>query len=1672
MKFKKIIGWIGALFICGVFLLPSLTAGAATSKPNILFILTDDQRWDTIHALGNSEIKTPNLDRLVQKGFHFNNAYCMGSMHGAVCLPSRTMLITGRSLWKIPANPRATNAPPAVPLLPTLMKEAGYATFHCGKAGNSCTFGNSAFDINISTQGRTTNSATEHADETIKFLKNHDGGKPFFIYLAPPVPHDPRLAPAEFTQLYDPSKISLSKNFMPQHPFDNGELHVRDEDLAPHPRTPEVMRQHLADYYSTISHLDHEVGRVLDTLKQRGFAGNTIIIFSSDQGLAVGGRHGLMGKQNLYEHVKPPLIFVGPGIRHGQSDALVYLYDLFPTICDFGGANNPDIVEGKSLSPIIEGKKNKVREYLFGAYRDCQRMIRDERWKLIKYNASGVKNLQLFDLKNDPDELNNLASSAKYSNERTRLEKLLLEAREQFGDPVDFEKPSSLPGASGVIEELSPIPPGKKFLGAPEPKKILRGTPLTPDEERNAFVLPPGFEIELVASESEGIGKFVTVDWDTRGRMWSMTALEYPVDANENPAVAQELYASRAKDKVLVFDRDASSPTGYSSKPRVFAEGLAIPLGILPYKNGVYVQHGTEIVFLSDTDGDGLADKREIILSGFGVQDSHLFPHQFTRAPGNWLWMAQGAFNYSKVRTTRGVEKQFDQTRMAKFRADGSDFEITSQGPCNIWGLAFTAEGECWIQEANDFGYPAMPFHEYANYPGCSGGQWKSYAPEFPGTAPDFQMGGTGLSGLALSDARGAWPEPYADVMYVANPITRKIQALKILRDGPRYELQKLPDFIQSSDEMFRPVSIHFGPDGCLYIVDWYNKIISHNEVPRNHPDRDKKRGRIWRVKHREQKPFDVPDFTKGSGDKLLAKLGDESQAQHHLAWQAITDRQLTNLAPDLRKILGDKSQSAARRIGALWALEGLQQLDATLLKPLFTDTNRNVRREAMRACGEAGLPPGELFYQSPLTHDPEPEVRAEVIRVTGRYLANGGAKNTIEMQGAIRILVNVMDLAPLDGPLGKSTFNGKLIKVREAYERDYERYLARLFLEQQPKLVEEFLQFDSQGRPLENSILATLALEPKVSATRLAEWLPKLYRVPEPEEVLRLAQFPEQPGVADALKAIFKNSGTREATLEALLKVRRDFDATKLAPLLADTAKILWADDASARLLSIRLTSSFKLSAMEELIDDALLAGNSQLSDDAIILALRAMRELGGNQIEGILTHLQSPRMEVADEAVAALASSRNQVAAQILFNKFWSDLSAAQRRSALSLLSGAKQGASGIMQAVASGALPKSDLDVTTLEKLHAVLGDDSQLAALLRERALTIRPVLRLDGGKESYADANLTLAGAFTVETWLKLDPNISNEDGILGVPGGVDFNFAGGLFRIYCGPQIGDRLISKKIIVPDVWNHFAVTRDGSGVFHLYLNGELDATDTRAVTNTFAGLGIGRTTPPARDTAGWLTEFRVWNRPRTAEEIRADFDCSFEGEVTPSGLQYYFTGTNWPPLKGSARVAGTADFPPLLNPAEAKAMAEKLSKFRALAGQSGNANQGQKLFATLCMSCHAVAGKGGQVGPVLNGAGANGIEALLRNVLTPNAAMESGYRIFRVELNDGDLLDGFLVSQDKEAIVLRRPNVEDTRLEMKEVRRAEFTKRSLMPEGLLEGMQPRDVTDLLTYLQTLK
>lgn len=420
----------------------------AAPKPNILHIHADDHRADALSAFGHPVVKTPNLDTLVERGFRFTHCYTMGSMIGAVCQPSRTMMLTGQSWLKCP-KPKSNDGDPEKSL-PKVMSRAGYETWHCGKGGNEYTVGLNAFDTNLRMDDHEPDqrrgSSERHADAAIDFLSKRSNDRPFYIYLAPPVPHDPRVAAPEFHKRYDAAKVPLPPAFMPVHPFDNGEMTVRDEQLAPWPRTEADTKQQLADYYACITGLDHHIGRIFDQLKKSGQWDNTIIIFTGDNGLSV-GEHGLFGKQNLYEfggmHV--PCVVAGPGVRHGSSDAFVYLMDLFPTIAGFGSGTVPFDVEGKDLRPLIVGSMTSVREVCYTGYRDCQRAVRDQRWKLIRYPL--VDQTQLFDLQADPHELTNLAGKPEHTAKVKEMTEMLQREMNRYADTAPLTVPNPKPAA-------------------------------------------------------------------------------------------------------------------------------------------------------------------------------------------------------------------------------------------------------------------------------------------------------------------------------------------------------------------------------------------------------------------------------------------------------------------------------------------------------------------------------------------------------------------------------------------------------------------------------------------------------------------------------------------------------------------------------------------------------------------------------------------------------------------------------------------------------------------------------------------------------------------------------------------------------------------------------------------------------------------------------------------------------------------------------------------------------------------------------------------------------------------------------------------------------------------------------------------------------------------------
>ena len=767
----------------------------------------------------------------------------------------------------------------------------------------------------------------------------------------------------------------------------------------------------------------------------------------------------------------------------------------------------------------------------------------------------------------------------------------------------------------------------------------------------------------------------------------------------------------------------------------------------------------------------------------------------------------------------------------------------------------------------------------------------------------------------------------------------------------------------------------------------------------------------------------------------------------------------------------------AARRIQALWAMQGGRNDNIWIMDfpELAKDPDPAIRRALARMDRDANhyTTLENAAELARLADDPDPEVRAAVIVAVGNRLYEGGTQDDSSiLKGVARLLAMVK--APLNEPTARSSHDGKkTIKVGAAYVREFERYLIRQNLEEVPRLVKLHLDSaEGESLPVEARLLATLALEPKDSAARLAQLLPHLQRPPGQEEVLRLAQFPDERGVGDALKSVLQAPATRTAALESLLAIRTKIDAAKLTPFLADAAtELLAREDAASTDLGMKLTAAFKLPAAEPKLLSLAEGGLP-----GALPALRALAEIASARSDFFAKLVEtSPENSIRDEALAALLASRAaDVPPRVL--ALYPKLTAGQRRTALGKLTAKKPGAAAIVAALHAGTLPKSDIDAATLDRLQAVLGpDDPTLAALVESLGALFRPVLMLDGTEHAVSPTGLQLEGPFTVETWVRLDPaaagrqTIGNADAILGAENQIDMNFYDAKLRVFFG-ELRDVIISKKPMTPGLWTHVAVTRNAAGIFRIYQDGEPAADPSKPAPGKLEKVWIAASGATG-GTSGAMAEFRLWDRERTADEIRATFDRSLPANSAP-GLIFSTTPPgNWGSPNAGAKLVKTSDFPPVATADEAAALDAKYAKFRALAEKPGDPARG-KAATALCQACHLIGATGGNIGPNLSGVGAMGTEAILRNLLQPNAAMENAYRIYRVEMKDGSMREGFQVSEDKEAVVLRTPSAEDQRIPRAQIREAKFLRRSLMPEGLLEGMTPDGVSDLFAYLKTLK
>jgi putative heme-binding domain-containing protein len=464
--------------------------------------------------------------------------------------------------------------------------------------------------------------------------------------------------------------------------------------------------------------------------------------------------------------------------------------------------------------------------------------------------------------------------------------------------------------------------------------------PRTPEEERKGFHLPPGFDIELVAAEPD-IHKPINMNFDEHGRLWVTESVEYPFPAGGD---------KKGRDAVKIIEW--SKPQGKAERVTQFADGLNIPIGVLPLNGTTALVHSIPNIYrLSDTQKTGHADQREVMYGTYGYRDTHGMTGSFTLGFDGWVYACHGFANSSTIKAKDGSSITMQSGNTYRMKTDGSHVEQWTWGQVNPFGLCFDPLGNLFSADCHS--RPAMEL--------LRGGYYSSFGKPHDGLgfAPEIMTHGHGATAICgiVYYAADQFPKEWQDTLFLGNVVTNRINHDKLERHGSSVKAIETPDFLSSDDGWFRPVDIKLGPDGCLYVADFYNRIIGHYEVPLDHPGRDRERGRIWRIFYKGQDGKNEPkaprnDWAKATVNELVTDLAHPNLTVRMLATHQLAARGGDEVKAAVKNVMKPET-NAFQRMQGLWVLERLGALDDPHLNAAADDKEAGVRVHAMRLLAE-----------------------------------------------------------------------------------------------------------------------------------------------------------------------------------------------------------------------------------------------------------------------------------------------------------------------------------------------------------------------------------------------------------------------------------------------------------------------------------------------------------------------------------------------------------------------------------------------------------------------------------------------------------------------------------------------------------------------------------------------
>ncbi len=1121
--------------------------------------------------------------------------------------------------------------------------------------------------------------------------------------------------------------------------------------------------------------------------------------------------------------------------------------------------------------------------------------------------------------------------------------------------------------------------------------------PLTPEEQLKTFHVPEGFEVQLVAAEPD-IAKPMNLQFDAKGRLWVTSSLEYPWAAAKD---------KEPRDSLRILDElDAS---GRAKKVTVFADKLNIPIGHYPTADGGAIVYGIPNIFkMKDENGDGVADSREVLYGPMGWErDTHGMNNAFRRAHDGWIYACHGYNNNTRVQGKDGHVVEMNSGNTYRFKMDGSRVEQFTWGQVNPFGMALDP----------NFNWFTADCHSKPVYQLLRGGYYPSFGKPHDGLGyvppvMDHEHGSTAICGIVCYTANH-FPPDYANHFFSGNVMTSRVNHNSLIVAGSTYRLKEEPDFVKCDDPWFRPVDIQIGPDGAMYIADFYNKIIGHYEVPLQHPGRDRHRGRIWRIVYKGREPSKKLDLTKADTDGLIAALSHDVIDVRLRASEQLVDRVGKAAIPALKKALA--AADANVRVHAMWSLLRLNALSTVEHLAALADKAAVVRTHACKAVVEIARPEAKVHLAV-----------IESLRDSDPLVQRAAAE-------ALSVHPDGIHVRPLL----------KCLKTIPQAD-NHLRHMVRISLRNQlavPEVMENWRFTDKSDGDEPAVAEICIAIKNASAGAMAARYAASNFVSAElsRELMAHAARYAPPESIDDLIAAgqkVFAND--REAQLQVAFDVSQALTqrGAKASPKLTDWAGKL-------------VTEEFK-----------------RRGEDASAWAFHPLPKSQGNQwgvaarpsadgdSQAAFLDSHVATEDAMGELRSAVFAAPKQLEFYIAGHRGFPNLPA-HEKNFVRLIDAQTN------QKIAEAFPPRNDVAVKVTWDLAGVAGkkvylsvvdgDDEDAYAWLAAGRFS-PPVVKIPAkSPKAVAErlqmgvqlaSNLELAQALPSILEMLSDPSL--EGGVAIAAG----NAAARLGKV-SAPSFAT-LLDVSASTPDLRTRALARITGKpkeepGAIFL----EAMKTLTRRAQDRLATELSG-----TRGGAEMLLAM-IEGGKAPAELLR------------PAVVQQQLIGS----LGGDA-AARVKTLTASLAPRADMVLALVEERRKHFAAGGGDAVKGAAVFKKGCANCHQVAGQGAIVGPQLDGIGLRGAERLLEDTLDPNRNVDVQFRRTTLILEDGRVISGLVRREEGETLVVADEQGKEQSIAKSLVEEKNPSPLSLMPEKVAADLSADEFRDLMTYLTSLK